>query len=261
ATKDILICVRENIWERQENLNTLLPQFLADLNPDRLPPSPADDEAALWRAVWNFSPDPVYWKDRALRYRGVTPSFLEYVGMKDASEILGKTDAELGWCLQAELAALQKGKICKDYLATLLVHGIPRRILMTSFPIHQRGKITGVFGYFRTADEEEDQRQLELLGIRDHVTGLLGYRGMIMAGMEIEEEKRTASTAKRITWPSSCRSPRSRRSPTNTAPRSSRRSSRPSATASSSSDRFPASPPTSAAASLSALARHASSTA
>lgn len=195
ATKDILICVRENIWERQENLYTLLPQFLADLNPDRLPPSPADEEAAIWRAVWNFSPDPVYWKDRALRYRGVTPSFLEYVGMKDASEILGKTDAELGWCLQdedeeqAELAALQKGKICKDYLATLLVHGIPRRILMTSFPIHQRGKITGVFGYFRTADEEEDQRQLELLGIRDHVTGLLGYRGMIMAGMEIEEDR------------------------------------------------------------------------
>lgn len=60
---------------------------------------------------------------------------------------------------------------------------------MTSFPIHQRGKITGVFGYFRTADEEEDQRQLELLGIRDHVTGLLGYRGMIMAGMEIEEDR------------------------------------------------------------------------
>ena len=195
ATKDILICVRENIWERQENLYTLLPQFLADLNPDRLPPSPADEEAAIWRAVWNFSPDPVYWKDRALRYRGVTPSFLEYVGMKDASEILGKTDAELGWCLQdedeehAERAALQKGKICKDYPATLLVHGIPRRILMTSFPIHQRGKITGVFGYFRTADDKEDQRQLELLGIRDHVTGLLGYRGMIMASMEIEEDR------------------------------------------------------------------------
>lgn len=136
AAKDILICVRENIWERQENLYTLLPQFLADLNPDRLPPSPADEEAALWRAVWNFSPDPVYWKDRALRYRGVTPSFLEYVGMKDASEILGKTDAELGWCLQ-----------------------------------------------------DEDEEQLELLGIRDHVTGLLGYRGMIMAGMEIEEDR------------------------------------------------------------------------
>ena len=102
ATKDILICVRENIWERQENLYALLPQFLSDLNPDRLPPSPADEDAALWRAVWNFSPDPVYWKDSALRYRGVTPAFLEYVGMKDASEILGKTDAELGWCLQDE---------------------------------------------------------------------------------------------------------------------------------------------------------------
>ena len=51
ATKDILICVRENIWERQENLYTLLPQFLADLNPDRLPPSPADEESAIWRAV------------------------------------------------------------------------------------------------------------------------------------------------------------------------------------------------------------------
>lgn len=195
ATKDILICVRENIWERQENLYTLLPQFLADLNPDRLPSSPADEDAALWRAVWNFSPDPVYWKDSALRYRGVTPSFLEYVGMKDASEILGKTDAELGWCLQdedeeqAELAALQKGKTCKDYAATILVHGIPKRILMTSFPIHQRGKITGVFGYFRTADDKEDQRKRELLGLRDHVTGLLGYRGMIMAGMEMEENR------------------------------------------------------------------------
>ena len=152
ATKDILICVRENIWERQENLYTLLPQFLADLNPDRLPPSPADEESAIWRAVWNFSPDPVYWKDRALRYRGVNPAFLEYVGMKDASEILGKTDAELGWCLQdedeehAERAALQKGKICKDYPATLIVHRIPRRNLITSIPIHQHSNSKGVFG-------------------------------------------------------------------------------------------------------------------
>ena len=65
----------------------------------------------LWRAVWNFSPDPVYWKDSALRYRGVTPSFLEYVGMKDASEILGKTDAELGWCLQDEDEEQEEGPV------------------------------------------------------------------------------------------------------------------------------------------------------
>lgn len=60
---------------------------------------------------------------------------------------------------------------------------------MTSFPIHQRGKITGVFGYFRTMDGQEEQQKLEALGIRDHVTGLLGYRGLIMAGMELEEDR------------------------------------------------------------------------
>lgn len=195
ASKDILLCVREDIWERQENLRALLPQFLPYLNRDPLDLTPQDEAAALWHAVWNFSPEPLYWKDRELRYRGVNPAFLDSVSMTDAAKIIGKTDAELGWCLgeeyeeDAERAALQKGTVCKDYPGTVIIDGVPRHILMTSFPIHQRGKITGVFGYFRTMDGREEQQKLEALGIRDHVTGLLGYRGLIMAGMELEEDR------------------------------------------------------------------------
>lgn len=195
ASKDILLCVRENIWERQENLHALLPQFLPYLDMKQLVLSPVDEDAALWHAIWNFSPEPLYWKDTELRYRGVNPAFLDSVGMKDDKGIIGKTDAELGWCMQseyegsAELAALQKETVCKDYPGTAIFRGVPVHILMTSFPIHQGGKITGILGYFHTQDEQEEQKKLELLGIRDKETGLLGYRGMIMAGMELEEDR------------------------------------------------------------------------
>lgn len=129
AAKDILICVRENIWERQENLHTLLPQFLPYLQPPEV--EPLQDAASLWHSACNFSPLPFYWKDTERRYRGFNPAFLDYLGIKDETSILGKTDEELGWCLQdeeeeqAEREVLRRGKVRKGYRTTVLVHGVP----------------------------------------------------------------------------------------------------------------------------------------
>ena len=195
ACKDILLCVRENIWERQANLYALLPQFLPYLDGAQTRQSSVEEEAALWRAICNVSPLPLYWKDRELRYRGVSPAFLDCTGLRDASEVIGKTDDELGWCLEdevetrAEREAIEKGMVYADYICTCVLHGVTQRITITSFPIHQSGQITGVLGYFHFNNEAAEKQEQERLGILDRATGLLGFRGMIMAGMNLEEDR------------------------------------------------------------------------
>lgn len=193
AAKDILICVRENIWERQENLHALLPQFLPYLQPPEV--EPLQDAASLWHSACNFSPLPFYWKDTERRYRGFNPAFLDYLGIKDETSILGKTDEELGWCLQdeeeeqAEREVLRRGKVRKGYRTTVLVHGVPQRVALTSFPIYQGRKITGLLGYLCVQDAEIERREQEVLGILDRDTGFLGFRGMVMAGMRLEDDR------------------------------------------------------------------------
>ena len=193
AAKDILICVRENIWERQENLHTLLPQFLPYLQPPEV--EPLQDAASLWHSACNFSPLPFYWKDTERRYRGFNPAFLDYLGIKDETSILGKTDEELGWCLQdeeeeqAEREVLRRGKVRKGYRTTVLVHGVPQRVALTSFPIYQGRKITGLLGYLCVQDAEIERQEQEVLGILDRDTGFLGFRGMVMAGMRLEDDR------------------------------------------------------------------------
>lgn len=195
ACKDILLCVRENIWERQANLYALLPQFLPYLDGEQTRHSSVEEEAALWRAICNVSPLPLYWKDRELRYRGVSPAFLDCAGLRDASEVIGKTDDELGWCLEdeverrAEREAIEKGMVYADYICTCVLHGVTQRIAITSFPVHQSGQITGVLGYFHFNNEAAEKQEQERLGILDRATGLLGFRGMIMAGMNLEENR------------------------------------------------------------------------
>lgn len=193
TAKDILICVRENIWERQENLHALLPKFLPYLQPSEQ--SSLHEAAMLWQAACNFSSIPFYWKDNERRYRGVNPAFLDYFGLADAEAILGKTDAELGWCLQdeeeeqAEREVLRRGKVRKGYRTTVLVHGIPQRISLSAFPVYQGGKITGLLGSINVRDAATEKRELESLGILDRDTGFLGFRGMTMAGMHLEDDR------------------------------------------------------------------------
>lgn len=193
AAKDILLCVRENIWERQENLNALLPQFLPSLQPPTI--SPLQDASLLWHAVCNFAPTPFYWKDTERRYRGFNPAFLDHVGIQDETTILGKTDEEIGWCLQdgeeeqAELEVLRKGAVRQDYRTTVLVNGTPQRIALTSFPIYQGRTIKGILGYIHAKDAKVERLEQEILGILDRDTGFLGFRGMIMAGMRLEDDR------------------------------------------------------------------------
>lgn len=193
TAKDILICVRENIWERQENLHALLPKFLPYLQPSEQ--SSLHEAAMLWQAACNFLPIPFYWKDNERRYRGVNPAFLDYFGLADAEAILGKTDAELGWCLQdeeeeqVEKEILHKGKTCRDYRTSVLVHGIPQRLSLSAIPVYQGGKITGLLGSINVRDTATEKRELESLGILDRDTGFLGFRGMTMAGMRLEDDR------------------------------------------------------------------------
>lgn len=69
------------------------------------------------------------------------------------------------------------------------MHGVPQRVALTSFPIYQGRKITGLLGYLCVQDAEIERQEQEVLGILDRDTGFLGFRGMVMAGMRLEDDR------------------------------------------------------------------------
>lgn len=194
---DVLLCVREDIWERQGDLYALLPKFVESLGV-----TVRDDEAgqselpALWQSVLDFAPEPVFWKDAQRRYRGVNQAFLSYFGIQDASVILGKTDEDFGWdvrpdkILAADNQVLQQGKSYHRLLMTSLFKGVPRRIAVTGFPVYADRKITGILGYFVDCSNANHDLEEKKLGIMDRDTGLFGFRGMLMTGLEYEDHYR-----------------------------------------------------------------------
>ena len=53
-------------------------------------------DAMLWRSFAAQDKDGIFWKDREQRFLGANAAFLDFFGFQDMSEIIGKTDHELG---------------------------------------------------------------------------------------------------------------------------------------------------------------------
>lgn len=197
GTHDILLCVRDDIWGRQEDLRDLLPKFVHSQGLTVCEEQPAPAELpALWQSVMDFAPDPIFWKDEQRRYRGVNQAFLSYFGLRDAAEIIGRRDEDFGWDMRpdeivaADCRILQQGASYHRLLTTSLFKGVPRRIAVTGFPFYTGRKITGIIGYFTDCSSPARDMEEKKLGILDRDTGLFGFRGMLMTGLEYEDRYR-----------------------------------------------------------------------
>lgn len=194
---DILLCVRDDIWERQEDLHALLPKFVNSFGlAVRDEKTEQSELSALWQSILAFAPEPVFWKDAQHRYRSVNQAFLSYFGIQDASDIIGKTDEDFGWdvrpdeILAADSKLLQQGKSYHRLVTTSLFKGVPRRIAVTGFPFYDGRKIAGIIGYFVDCSNDAHNLEEKKLGILDRDTGLFGFRGMLMTGLEYEDRYR-----------------------------------------------------------------------
>ena len=116
------------------------------------------EEKALWTdLLWN-TPIPLFWKDRNRRFLGASRSFLDYYGYADLTQILGKTDEEIGWhpnqedYQKDELAILKTGERRILVPGRCIASGRARTIYATKWPTFEGGRISGLMGFF--LDEE-----------------------------------------------------------------------------------------------------------
>ncbi len=137
----------------------------------------------------------MFWKDTDRRFVGANNSFLRVYGFRDVSEILGKTDEDMGWHIdnapfaEDERRVLEQGAVMVNRPGTCIIQGVVHNIIATKEPIYEKGKIVGLVGYFLDADAVQDsERQTENISSRDRITGLMSPRGMlnVLAGY-IEE--------------------------------------------------------------------------
>ncbi|MCD5517618.1 hypothetical protein LOB39_03375 [Lactobacillus delbrueckii subsp. sunkii] len=54
-------------------------------------------DSKVWQTVITQSNLKLFWKDAQRRFVGVSQAFLDFYGFKSQSELIGKTDDQIGW--------------------------------------------------------------------------------------------------------------------------------------------------------------------
>ncbi|MGI6212722.1 MAG: EAL domain-containing protein [Anaerovoracaceae bacterium] len=117
-------------------------------------------------SIVSMLPQPLYWKDSELRYAGMNRMFMEYFGIREPDEILGKTDQDLNWGLhnfnieQAEKRALA-GETLAGITDRRLVRGSIADVTFSALPLYSNGKIIGILARLLPLKNDEKQEDSE----------------------------------------------------------------------------------------------------
>ena len=113
-------------------------------------------------------------KDDQRRFRLVSQGFLRYYGISDEKLILGKTDEEIGWhpdnlsAASLENDVIQHETVYQDVETVCVVRGIPRRILVSKYPVEYANGKRGLLGFFK---------EIPYVSL-DSSTGMMTYAAM-----------------------------------------------------------------------------------
>ncbi len=198
ATKNILLCEREDIWERKGDRDTLLPVFarsfgISDTGSIR-PETYA--ESSLFRVLCETSPYLFYWEDRAGRILGASKSLQKKKGFQAESDFLGKTEKELGCHFETD-GKYPSGETTQhdsDQSARMeelaIVDGRIQHVSVERKPWYLEKEVAGTLTVVKehTGDTRDEESRL---GLTDHETGFLSFRGAIEAGLMFAEHYRT----------------------------------------------------------------------
>ncbi len=129
------------------------------------------DSVHFLQVVLDTIPVRLFWKDSELRYLGCNTSFANDAGFSKPSEIIGKTDEELGWNKQVALRQSDELSILKTGMPKLnfeeqfiLPDGTNLWIRANTVPLRSsRGKIIGVLGTYDDITETiQAKNEIEL---------------------------------------------------------------------------------------------------
>lgn len=191
---DILLCEREDLWERIQCPQTLQREFFQSF---RLPEKDLGDsftvEKGILRALVRDSDIKLFWKDKDRRFLGASDAFLRFHNILDPEELIGKTNEEMGWRINEydiyhnEESVLQHGKIIRNSIGSCMVDGQPHTISSTEFPFYKKREVCGVVGYFRDLQEVARDEEQAMI---DPESGYLNFYGLLMAGLQYADDCR-----------------------------------------------------------------------
>ena len=141
----------------------------------------------LWHAVSSQHRIGFFWKDRNRRFLGASKSFYRYYGISE-SDILGKTDEDMGWPPHPEEFRKDEERVIRDgdtvscAPGECLVGGEIRKIVASKVPVRRHGRIIGLAGCFiditdAAAIAESYEKHAEI----DRISGLLSESAMLSA--------------------------------------------------------------------------------
>lgn len=194
--KNILLCEREDIWEQKSDREELLPDFCRSFGMKACASSAPDmsQERSLFHVLKEYGPYAFIWKDKNGRILGASRKFIRESGFTDETEILGKTEADLGWHInpsapsEIEHHLLEQGKDKVTTEEPVLKDGKIRTLSVIRAPWYYEKEIAGTIGMINVngSSAQDDLR----LGLTDPETGLLSFRGAIETGLVYADQYR-----------------------------------------------------------------------
>jgi diguanylate cyclase (GGDEF)-like protein/PAS domain S-box-containing protein len=142
---------------------------------------PADEQAFFLNVLLDTIPDNIYFKDAESRFTRISRHMAQWLGLKDPTEALGKTDFDFFTSEHADQAFRDEQEIIRTGVPLVNVQeketfpdGSIRWVSTTKMPLRgPDGTIVGTFGISRDITEyKRISEQLERHGLYDALTNL-----------------------------------------------------------------------------------------
>ena len=197
TAKNILLCEREDIWERKRDRDVLLPVFCQSfgISGTGAVQEQTLAQSGLFRALCEVSPYLFCWEDENGKILGASRSLKAKEGIQDESEFIGKTEEEIGCHFDADELSLDGRKTPHSgenaggnaggnavrVKELALTDGRIRKVNVVRVPWYREKEIAGTLAMV-DGDRQEIGDEENRLGLTDYETGFLSFRGAIEAG-------------------------------------------------------------------------------
>lgn len=196
--RNILFCIHKPPLALQKSLHPIVLKMLKScgITAESFVSDSLEQSRALWQSLLQYGSGKILWKDRSHRIQGASEAFARWLGLPVKS-LLGKTTQDLGICVDYQEACdtddqvLNNGQPLSGRFFHFVIRQQPRLIRADKFPLYQHGQVEGVILVFHDLEEEKHSHLQEAkAAVTDQATGLLNYRGMVMAGLRYADAYR-----------------------------------------------------------------------
>ncbi|OGT50633.1 MAG: hypothetical protein A3F17_00920 [Gammaproteobacteria bacterium RIFCSPHIGHO2_12_FULL_41_15] len=126
-----------------------------------------DREASLLHEIIAYIPYHIFWKNKKGQFLGCNTPFALAAGFKDPTEVIGKTDLDMSWAIQADKYLADDLKVIESGKPQIDIEDLQTRpdgtevvALVSKVPlINQDGEAYGVLGIYNDITERKKQER------------------------------------------------------------------------------------------------------